>query len=144
MKITPTIHQPAVSAKSNTSSNNSLLTKEVGKPLRLSQRDTNTLSTQQTEQSEKGKSKSKLPAHIEALIEQKKELKEQIEEQQKILESLKSRNDLDAQIKQDLVKQQTEYLAQLQIQLLSVSRALQDALKKSGVNDPSQLVDVLT
>ncbi|MCF6434477.1 hypothetical protein [Pseudoalteromonas sp. MMG022] len=88
--------------------------------------------------------KQTIPSHIEALLTRQEQIKKQISEYKEQLTHVKSRLDMDEKIKTTLVKHLTDYLTQLQIQLVSVSQALHEALKKSGISDLNQLVDVLS
>ncbi|WP_105169478.1 hypothetical protein [Pseudoalteromonas sp. T1lg23B] len=88
--------------------------------------------------------KKALPPHIESLLAQQQKIRKQIREYKEQLIDVKTRLDMDEKIKQSTLKHLTAHLTQLHLQLVSVSQALHDALKKSGINDLTQLVDLLS
>ncbi|CAM4128400.1 hypothetical protein [Pseudoalteromonas byunsanensis] len=93
---------------------------------------------------DKAAMKKELPAHIDALLAQQKKIKKQLREQKEQLVDVKTRLDMNEEIRQNMIKHLTAELTQLHLQLVSISQALHDALKKSGISDLNQLVDVLS
>ncbi|NOU50403.1 hypothetical protein HG263_07590 [Pseudoalteromonas sp. JBTF-M23] len=142
VKTTLTLHQPIVPDKAKSTSANNEPKDFTVPTLRMPPEAMKKLNKLDKDE-EKEDSRPALPAHIEALVEQRKKIKEQIKEQKEQLDKLKSRDDLDEEIKTNLLKQQSDYLMQLQIQLMGITQSLQDALKEAGISDLGLLADVL-
>ncbi|MBD1581924.1 hypothetical protein [Pseudoalteromonas sp. S16_S37] len=142
MKTTLTMHQPIMPDKPKSQSADNEPKDYTVPTLRMTPEAMKKLNTLNSDE-KKDDNKPALPAHIEALVEQRKKIKEQIKEQKERLEQLKARDDLDKEIKAALLKQQSDTLMQLQIQLMGITQSLQEALKESGISDMGLLADIL-
>ena len=108
----------------------------------LSERDLKQLSNSEKEE-KTGSKKDSLPLHIQKMLEQIEKIKEQIEQEQQRLVELKARSDLNDQVKQDMLLQQANYVAQLQTQLFSMAENVREALKDAGITDPGVLISAM-
>lgn len=121
-----------VSSSSNSKVGYKLNSQEMGK-----------LSGRETEPTQKKEITSELPAHIRKMVEQLEKLKEQLElakEQLAKLQALKNQEDEAVKVQ---VKTQTKMVMEIQMQIISLSQSISDALKEAGISDPGVLMSVL-
>lgn len=108
----------------------------------LSQKDRERLND--TDEQTKVKSKKdSLPQHIQKMIEQIQELKEQIKVETERLIEIKARADLEKEMQQEMELQQSNYIAQLQLNLVSLVDNVKNALKDAGITDPGVLISAM-
>ncbi|MBE0370204.1 hypothetical protein [Pseudoalteromonas aurantia] len=131
------VHQNALSQTEN---KNEL--DEKSTTFRLSQKDREQLSN--TDDSEQVKSKKDgLPQHIQKMLEQIERIKEQIKEEEERLVKLKNQTDLNEDTKKDMILQQANYIAQLQMNLLTLVDNVKEAMKDAGITDPGVLISAI-
>jgi molecular chaperone GrpE (heat shock protein) len=105
----------------------------------LSEHDRKQLNNREKEEQADSK-KNDLPQHIQKMLEQIEKIKEQIDQEKQRLVELKARSDLNDQVKQDMLLQQANQVAQLQTQLFSMAENVKEALKSAGINNPGVLI----
>ena len=89
------------------------------------------------------KVEDKLPVHIKQLKVRIEQLKVQIEEQQQKLKELEQQTNLSGDAKDKTRELYQQQLVSLQLELASTMKALGQAIKDEGIEDPAILIAAL-
>ncbi|ATD09456.1 MULTISPECIES: hypothetical protein [Pseudoalteromonas] len=132
---------PKVSTLSTQNSEYKIEANKVG--YKLTSTELNRLSGREaTEKAEQDK-RSELPSHIQKMVEQLEKLKELLEQAKKQLEKLKAQTNQDDETLKAQIELQHQMVAQLQMQMMTLSKEIGEAMKEADISDPGVLLSVL-
>lgn len=110
---------------------------------RLSEKELDKLSGKEAKQAAEKAASSDLPEHIAKMIEQLEKLKEQLEQQKQQLLKLKALDNQQDEAVKAQIKMQTDMVSSIQNQMITLAKAISDAMKEAGVTDTGVLISAM-
>lgn len=110
---------------------------------RLSEKELDKLSGKEAKQAAEKAASSDLPEHIAKMIEQLEQLKQQLELQKQQLLKLKALDNQQDEAVKAQIKMQTDMVSSIQNQMITLAKAISDAMKEAGITDPGALISAM-